>query len=123
MIVLDTSAILDLIEGNEKGNQIQQYIEKEETAITTITVHELLRGSSKREKETMFVLFKTAQILAYDYQAALWSVTIAERLYAKGRPIGDMDMLIAAICVEKGLHLLTTDGDFKRVEGLKVTVV
>ncbi len=76
-----------------------------------------------KEKETMFTFFKTAEILSYTYEAALWSVTIADALYHKGKPIGEMDTLIAAICLEKNLHLLTTDGDFRRVEGLNVTVV
>jgi predicted nucleic acid-binding protein len=37
--------------------------------------------------------------------------------------IGDIDTLIAATAIEKGLTLITTDGDFSRVPQLSLRVV
>src|SRR5438045_1254426 len=37
--------------------------------------------------------------------------------------IGDIDTLIASTAMERNLTLITTDGDFQRVPGLKLQVV
>jgi predicted nucleic acid-binding protein len=37
--------------------------------------------------------------------------------------IGDLDALLAATALERGLTVVTTDGDFRRVPGLEVLVV
>jgi tRNA(fMet)-specific endonuclease VapC len=41
-------------------------------------------------------------------------------LRAKGRPIPENDLWIAAICVEHGLPLATTDGHFEYIEELVI---
>ncbi len=50
------------------------------------------------------------------------STVVYSRVYAKlkqiGNPIGTNNMWIAALAIEHGLHLITTDNDFTAVEGL-----
>ena len=36
---------------------------------------------------------------------------------------GKLDMLIAGICIAHNDYLITCDRDFKKVKGLKVTVI
>jgi tRNA(fMet)-specific endonuclease VapC len=45
------------------------------------------------------------------------------QLRPRGELIGDVDTLIAATALERNLTLVTTDGDFRRVPGLRVELV
>lgn len=49
----------------------------------------------------------------YDYTK---SIQIASSLRQKGTPIGAIDILIAAICLNRNSALVTADGDFKLVK-------
>lgn len=123
MIILDTSIVIELVKGTVKGKEIQERLWQETVAITTITIHEILLGARKKEKEIIEKLFRAVHILSYDQHAAHYSAGIEQLLYERGKPIGRMDIFIAAICLANEVSLLTMDEDFKRVEGLKVTVI
>ncbi len=123
MIILDTSVVIELVKGTGKGKEIQQRLWQETVAITTITIHEILLGARKKEKEIIEKLFAAVYILSYDQQAAHYSAGIEQLLYEHGKPIGRMDIFIAAICLANDVSLLTLDKGFTKVDHLRVTVI
>lgn len=123
MIVLDTSAIIELIDGTEKGKSVQKHIADEAVGISAVTVNELLIGARGEERIVIGDFVRSVHILPFDADAAYQSIQIEEVLKQKGRMIGKLDIFIAAICMVHKLPLLTTDKDFATVAELSVKVV
>ncbi|HLC88529.1 MAG TPA: type II toxin-antitoxin system VapC family toxin [Candidatus Nanoarchaeia archaeon] len=120
MIVLDTSAVIELIIGSEKGKRISVLLEPEAAAVTAITINEALSCASERQRSIFQLFFKTCHVLPFDEQAAYKSVELEESLYKKGRPLAKPDLFIASICLLHGLPLLTCDSDFTRIDDLEI---
>ncbi len=116
MIVLDSSAIIDLFLGTELGKKVKAKIGQESIAVTSISVHEVLVGYKDKEVVTNF--FKSVTVISFDEQASYKSCELDEVLKKKGKPIAKLDLFIASICMHHNLSLITTDKDFKEVEGL-----
>ena len=97
-----------------------------EIGISTITVSELQYGivKSKYRKKNEFRLeeFLTPlEILTYDQTAARVYGDIRFQLEKLGKPIGPLDLLIAAQAISQDLILITNnDKEFKRIKKLKV---
>ncbi len=70
---------------------------------TIIKIHNLL--------SSLDVLFPTPA--TSELYAQLYS-----KVRRSGKPIGDFDLIIAAICIENGLTLATKDKDFKGIANL-----
>ncbi|HTQ79082.1 MAG TPA: PIN domain-containing protein, partial [Thermoanaerobaculia bacterium] len=93
---------------------------------SVITVLELRQGAEKsreaarvHEKLDLFLGPMTA--LPFDEEAALIGARVRAPLEKQGRPIGDLDSLIAAQALALGLTLVTNNqSEFDRVPGLKV---
>ncbi len=98
----------------------------EEVAVSTITQAELEYGvaGSKHPDQNRIALLQFLlpfQLLDFDQLAAVQYGPIRASLDAIGRPIGPMDMLLAAQARSRDLVLVTNnEREFRRVEGLKV---
>lgn len=123
MILLDTSAVIELLKGTEKGNVVRTYIGAETVGMTTITVNEVLIGALGKQHEIALGLIESAEILPFDLDAAHKSVEVEQFLRKKGKLVGKLDIFIAAIGLVHNLSLLTTDEGFKNVQDLKVILV
>lgn len=123
MIVLDTSALIELIKGRERGRKILDYVKEERIAITTVTVNEFFIGATEKEKERFETVFSLLEILPFDSDAAYRSVVIEEDLEHRGQLIGKLDIFIAAIAHVSGFPLVTLDNDFSRIKDLKTIVL
>lgn len=94
--------------------------------ISAVTVSELEYGVEKSEypKKNRIALLEFLvpfEILDYDQAASREYGRIRAALERKGRPVGAMDLLIAAHARSQGLILVTNnEKEFKHVEGLKV---
>lgn len=119
MIVLDSSAVIELLKGTEKGKKIRENINNEAIAITTITLYEVLIGVPARHNAIIREFLKTFEILPFDEDAGYKSIVIEEQLTKRGKLIGKLDIFIASICLVHDLKLLTADNDFKNIEELK----
>ena len=94
--------------------------------MSVITWPELKYGASKstvpagnREAPEQFV--SSLEVAAFDRPATLTYGRMRALLEKKGRPIGSMDMLIAAHALSVGARLVTNNvEEFKRVPGLRV---
>src|SRR3990167_8278769 len=123
MIALDTSAIIELLKGTEKGKKIASTFGSEEIASSTVSINEVLIGALGKQREIAHAFVDTLKFLDLDVDAAKMSVDVEESLARNGKMIGKLDIFIAATALAQGLALLTADKDFKNVAGLKVILV
>jgi len=97
-----------------------------EIGISTITVSELQYGVAKstyrKKNEVRLEEFLAPfAILTYDQTAARVYGDIRFQLEKRGRPIGPLDLLIAAHAISQDLVLITNnDKEFKRIKKLKI---
>ena len=125
--LLDTNICIYII--NKKPATVLKRIQTkrpDQVAISTITQAELEYGLARsrfpeRNRAALLQFLFPFQLLDFDQLAAVQYGTIRSDLESKGRPIGAMDLLIAAQAVSRNLVLVTNnEKEFGRVEGLKV---
>jgi tRNA(fMet)-specific endonuclease VapC len=123
--VLDTNAIIHLVRGRDR--LLVKNVRKHpvaELAITDVTLAELEYGSLKspvpeRHRTRWRQVVQVLTALPFDEHAALQHARI--RLALRQTPIGERDLMIAAIACAHGLPLVTGNlGEFCRVPGLEV---
>ncbi|MBI5390719.1 type II toxin-antitoxin system VapC family toxin [Candidatus Woesearchaeota archaeon] len=122
MIVLDTSAVIELLDGTKQGSLIKEQLLHQAAAITTITIHELFIGTSEKHKPVIEQCISTMQVLPFDEDAAYASVQLENNLLKRGKPLSKMDSFIAAICLSRNLPLITADRGFRHVHELDVHI-
>jgi tRNA(fMet)-specific endonuclease VapC len=94
--------------------------------ISTITLAELEYGAAKSEqprknREALEQFVSPLEVASFDQPATSAYGKIRTALEKRGRPIGAMDMLIAAHALSLGATLVTNNKrEFERVLGLKV---
>jgi len=120
---LDTNAVSALLEGDAS---LTKLLEGETRfALPIIVIGEyrygLLRSRHRRQLDAMVdELVAAADILSVGLQTTLVYAQVRERLRARGRPLPENDVWLAALCIEAGVDLVTRDRDFDHVEGLRV---
>jgi len=94
--------------------------------ISTITLAELQYGVSKssqpkRNQEALELFVSPLAVAAFDQQATVAYGKVRAALEKQGRPIGAMDLLIAAHALSLGVRLVTNnEREFRHVPGLRV---
>lgn len=124
MIILDSSAIIQILNGTRIGKEIKdRYMHREFiSATTSISINEVLIGIKENKKEDVKKFFKELEILDFGSEAAYKSVEIEEELRKKGKLINKLDIYIASICLIHNIPIITLDKDFNNIEGLKVNL-
>jgi len=95
-------------------------------AISSITFSELLYGVEKsqhqsKNKAALMQFVMPLEIISFDDIAALHYSEVRASLESKGKPVGAMDLLIAAHARSLGLVIVTNNTkEFKRVPKLSV---
>ncbi len=103
-----------------------QSLSPEDVAISSITLAELWFGAAKssrpvRTRATVEIFLRPFTVLPFEREAAEAYAEIRLRLERAGRPIGERDLLIAAIARSRRLTVVTHNLDeFTRVPGLPV---
>ncbi|MBI2675686.1 MAG: type II toxin-antitoxin system VapC family toxin [Candidatus Aenigmarchaeota archaeon] len=123
MIVLDTSAVIEVLKGSQKGEKIADLIGADETAVTAFSVYEMLVGAKSNEIPKIEAFFNSVRILSFNHIAALESARLEMELKAKGRMIEKVDIFISSICIASNSRLITLDNDFREIENLEVEIV
>lgn len=125
--LLDTNICIYII--NKKPASVLKRIQTkrpDQVAISTITQAELEYGLARsrfpeRNRAALLQFLFPFRLLEFDQLAAVQYGTVRSDLESKGRPIGAMDMLIAAQAISRDLILVTNnEKEFGRVVGLKV---
>ncbi len=118
-MILDTSVLIDMLEGNESVKTSLQKLDGK-AATTVICKYELLRGLGGGQVNS---LLNTLDVYPFDGDAPERSSVIYKELRRNGKLINELDILIAAIAISNDELLVTRDNDFKAVENLKLLVI
>jgi tRNA(fMet)-specific endonuclease VapC len=128
-LLIDTSVLIAMERRGMRPEDIEQLAPPQAAAISSVTASELLVGvhratpESRQVRRSVFVerVLDTIPLLPMDMQVARVHALIAADLSAKGQPIGDHDLIIAATALANGYDILTDNPrDFDRVPGLTV---
>ncbi|GAK54550.1 133aa long hypothetical virulence-associated protein [Candidatus Moduliflexus flocculans] len=122
-ICLDTTALIGYLKGREPiALSVEKAVKECSCFVTAVTVYELLFGVARAKKEIgEDALLGIMTVLPFHNAAARRSADLHVELIHSNKDIGIKDVLIAAICLENNLPILTTnDQHFCRVRGLKV---
>lgn len=120
-IAADTNVFIDLMKGDE---QIAHKLESfNEVYLSPVVLVELYFGayrSANPEKHLrkIAIAIQKSKLLTIDATTAEIFVTIKLALFAKGNPIPENDIWIAATAMQHGLPLYTNDKHFTEVEGI-----
>ena len=123
MHIFDTSAIIEFIDGSEKGSMVKNLLEKESAAISSITINELLICAYTTERETLEQLINSFHVFSFNSVVAYKSVEIEQNLRKKGKPMGKLDIFIAAVAQLYDIPLVTCDKGFKNIDDLKIVFI
>ena len=119
MLVYDTSALIEVIEGSPKGENIVQNYGETIVTTTTITAHELFAGAiTEKEKMIMKIMLQNFTILPFDLDAAMKSAELEQELRKEKKKVNDADLFIAAICIQNRAKLITCDKGFTKIKAL-----
>ncbi len=123
MIVLDTSAIIELLKETVKGEKVFKLIGGEDSAITSFSVYELLKNVKESELPKLETFFTKIPVLGFDLAAGFESAHLEKSLSSGGKIIEKVDIFIASICLANNAKLITLDRHFERIGGLNVVIV
>ena len=120
--MLDTDTASYIIKGRSPViNTRLRAISPADICISVMTRAELLYGLKHLPPEHRLHLavrqfLKIVRVLAWDSEAAGWYADIRHQLTTSGKPIGEMDMMIAAHSLAAGAALVTNNvKHFKRI--------
>ena len=132
MIILDTSACIDYLNGNK---QLKKLISDQENLIhiTSITVYEINIGLEKTKRKISENRYKELykawlefingmEIFSLGFKEAEKAAKIYDLLEAEGQRIDDNDILIAGIMLTNGIKKIITK-NIKHFERVKEIVV
>ncbi len=126
--LLDTDMCIYLLNGDERvKNRIAQ-VGIEAISVSILTVGELYFGAfnSERleanlERISNFLSSLGPIVISFDDAAAKFFGKFKAALRRDGKPIGDMDLLIAGIAASRGLKVVTNNtGHFERVADISL---
>ena len=125
--MLDTNVCIDVIRNRDRAlvKRIRTHT-VDDIAISAITLSELQHGVSKsenpeRNRVALLEFLVPFTVLSYEDTGARAYGEIRAHLEKQGKPIGPMDMLIAAHARSRGLILVTNnEQEFRRVPGLAI---
>lgn len=122
-IALDTNQAIAVL--NNRGDTAQWLQSFTDIALPVIVIGELRfgalnSGKSKQNLERIERLVSRCRALDVTMATAEVYARLRAGLKAKGRPIPENDIWIAALCVEHAIPLATSDAHFDVVEELTV---
>jgi tRNA(fMet)-specific endonuclease VapC len=122
--LLDTNIVIDLL---ANGDEVKAKLTGvEEAFVSSITIGELFYGAEKSTRPVENVrriedFAAIITVLGCDTNTARRYGQIKNMLRAKGRPVPENDLWIAAVARQHDLILVTCDMHFNEIEGLPTT--
>ncbi len=108
---LDTNIVIAYFNGDQEiAEKIKSH--QPNVAVSALVIAELLYGArasarSKQNLERVHSLLQAVEVVDFDQQSADVYSRIRLELKEKGRPTGEMDMLIAAVAIANKATLVT----------------
>lgn len=120
-IIVDTNIFIDLMKGDKTiAQKLESY---SEVYISPVVLVELYFGayrSANPEKHLrkITIAIHKSKLLSIDAGTAETFVTIKLALFARGNPIPENDIWIAAAAIQHQLPLYTNDSHFREIDGI-----
>jgi predicted nucleic acid-binding protein len=117
MILADTSVLIDLLRGEIKAKQLEEYGEIATCFPIQCELYKgtkIARNTEEGEKQVKKLLERLKGLEAGPKAAKKFS-----ELRQKYSDINDFDLMIAGICIANNADILTQDSDFEKIEELK----
>ena len=126
--LLDTDMCIYLLNGDERIKSKVAQVGVEAISVSILTVGELYFGAynSARLEANMkriheFLSYPGPIVLAIDDAAAEYFGKFKAALRREGKPIGDVDLLIAGVAVSRGLKVVTNNTEhFERIADISL---
>jgi predicted nucleic acid-binding protein len=120
MIALDSSAVIDLLNGD--SNILQKLKKHPRVAISRLTYFEVLCGLRDTQRFIATEFFSHCLIFELDTESAEVAARLFYELRKKGKEIDSFDCLIAGtLLIQNCAHILTRNKKhFSRISELKV---
>jgi tRNA(fMet)-specific endonuclease VapC len=123
-LLVDTSVIIDVFTGDEVAQRLVATAEK--VLVPSIALGELFYGAQRSGREAEFkrvnAFAASSSVLSCDLETARRYGVLRNALRAKGRPIPDNDIWIAALGVQHGLTIATRDSHFRELDGVALVI-
>ena len=125
LYLLDTNTVSYYIAGNPpRVREELDSVGRGSTAVSSVTEAELRYGVARnpnaiRRRKSVESFLEDASILPWDSVAARAYGLLRAEQERKGRPLSVEDLMIAAHALSLGLTLVTHDGAFSFMDGLK----
>lgn len=123
MVILDTSILINFLNGRVAAKRAIEKFADQEFKVTIFTKYELLRGEDSDNTAKMSAFLETLNVLDYTDEALKESILIYKELKKKGRPINEIDVLIAGISIGNKEMLLTSDRGFVEINNPYIKVI
>lgn len=122
-LCIDTGPLIAFLKGRDPGAAaVERAVRELDCCVTAITAYELLFGVARARRQIgEDALLGALETLPLDMAAARRAAQLHDELIRHNKDIRIKDVLIAAICLEHKLPLLTLNQEhFGRVPGLAV---
>ena len=124
MYVLDSSALIEVLEGHPKAEKIMELYGNAKLVTTSLCAHEILAGAlSKKDRFVLEGVFSSMRILDHTMRAARVGAAMQQELSQAGTMINKFDVLIASICKLNDGELVTLDKDFAKIKNFRAIVL
>lgn len=123
MIAADTSALLDFVKGNASraASLLEKYLGEGSVVLPEPVLFEILSGPRMTEEaeETILVIPRLVVLPGYWERAG----AMRRKLLKKKTRARAMDCLVAQICIDHRVPLITGDQDFRRFDSFGLQLV
>jgi tRNA(fMet)-specific endonuclease VapC len=125
MICVDSSFLIDLLQGDEAASSKSKQLEREQVRVATpaLCLAEVLRGAyllGGKELEKTRRVLSAIEILPLDGPVGELAGQLSAECMRRGRQVALLDCVIAATAIANRTTLLTRDSDFARIPTLQV---
>ena len=126
--LLDTDMCIYLLNGDERIKSRVAQVGVEAISVSILTVGELYFGAynsarleANMERIHEFLSYPGPIVLAVDDAAAEYFGKFKAALRREGKPIGDVDLLIAGVAASRGLKVVTNNTEhFERIADISL---
>ena len=120
MYLIDTSALIEMMDATEKGASLLLEIGENPVLISAVTRYEYLSYFTGKSLEEEKRILRNLPVIDFTSDCADVAVEIHNTLKAQGNIIKQSDIMIASTCKKNNLILVTLDEHFSRVPGLSI---
>lgn len=124
--LLDTNICIFALNQSSPGLEARlRRAKRSELHVSSVTVAELFYGAARSKRSTanterVIAFVEPLRELPFDHAAAETYASLRAHLASKGKPIGPMDLLIAATALAHGLSVVTNNRkEFDRFPALR----